>query len=200
MTYMAFSTLMQDPGADMDAAKDLAERKYGDQGSTRTAVSIALTGQGAGAITVTSMWESTDACFAGRAAIYSDSEIQAYIATNNQVPVQFGLSRVRSESGNCEGSFAVAAIATATDHSDEASAEVAQHIERIFLSNGINGARMVQMVAAGENTGAYVNLFYCDSLDSYFAASQAAWGDSDFVSTSQKIGATIVDRMISRMV
>ena len=39
MTYMAFATLMQDPGADMAAAKDLAERKYGEQGSSRTGVS-----------------------------------------------------------------------------------------------------------------------------------------------------------------
>ncbi len=200
MTYMAFSTLMQDPAADMAAGKDLAERKYGEQGSSRTALSVALTGQGAGAITVTSMWESTDACFAGRAAIMGDAEVQAYVSANNQVPVQFGLSRLRNESGNCDGAFAVAAIATATDHSDEAAAEVGQHIERIFLPQGINGARMVQMIAAGENTGAYVNLFYCDSLESYFAASAAAWADSDFVSTSQKIGATIVDRLISKMV
>ena len=199
MSYMAFATLMQDPGADMAEAKDLAERKYGEQGSSRTGVSIALTGQGAGAITVTSMWDSTDDCFAGRAAIFGDTEVQAYIAANNQVGVQFGLSRVRNEVGNCEGAYAVAAVATATDHSDEAVSEVSQDIERIFLSQGINGARMVQMIAAGENTGSYVNLFYCDSVDSYFAASQAAWADSGFTSASQRIGASIVDRLISRM-
>ena len=44
MSYMAFSTLMQDPNADMAAGRDLAERKYGEQGATRTGVSIALTG------------------------------------------------------------------------------------------------------------------------------------------------------------
>ena len=200
MTYMAFATLMQDPGADMAAAKDLAERKYGEQGSSRTGVSIALTGQGVGAITVTSMWESTDACFAGRAAIFGDPEIQAYIAANNQVGVQFGMSKVRNEVGTCDGSFAIAVIATVTDHSDEALAEIAQHFERIYLPAGVNGARTVQMIAAGENTGAYVNLFYCDAVDSYFAASEAAWSDSGFVSTSQRIGTTIADRMISRMV
>ena len=199
MSYMAFSTLMQDPNADMAAGKDLAERKYGEQGATRTGVSIALTGQGAGAVTVTSIWDSTDACFEGRAAIMADAEVQAYVTENNQTAVQFGLSRVRNETGNCEGAFAAAAIATATDHSDAAVAEVSEHMERIFLPQGINGVRMVQMIAAGENTGAYVNLFYCDSVDSYFAASAAAWADAEFVATSQKIGASIVDRLISRM-
>lgn len=200
MSYMAFATLMQDPSADMAQGKDLAERKYGEQGASRTGVSIALTGQGAGAVTVTSIWESTDACFQGRAAIMADAEVQAYVSANNQVPVQFGLSRVRHEVGSCEGAFAVAAVATTTDHSDEAVAEVSEHMERIFLPQGINGVRVVQMIAAGENTGAYVNLFYCDSVDSYFAASAAAWADVGFTGTSQKIGASIVDRLISKMV
>ena len=200
VSYMAFATLMQDPSADMAQGKDLAERKYGEQGASRTGVSIALTGQGAGAVTVTSIWESTDACFQGRAAIMADAEVQAYVSANNQVPVQFGLSRVRHEVGSCEGAFAVAAVATTTDHSDEAVAEVSEHMERIFLPQGINGVRVVQMIAAGENTGAYVNLFYCDSVDSYFAASAAAWADVGFTGTSQKIGASIVDRLISKMV
>jgi len=200
MSYMAFATLMQDSSADMARGKDLAERKYGEQGASRTGVSIALTGQGAGAVTVTSIWESTDACFQGRAAIMADDEVQAYVSANNQVPVQFGLSRVRSEVGNCEGAFAVAAVATTTDHSDAAVAEVSEHMERIFLPQAINGVRVVQMIAAGENTGAYVNLFYADSVDSYFAASAAAWADGAFTATSQKIGASIVDRLISRMV
>ena len=200
MSYMAFATLMQDPSADMAQGKDLAERKYGEQGASRTGVSIALTGQGAGAVTVTSIWESTDACFQGRAAIMADAGVQAYGSANNQVPVQFGLSRVRHEVGSCEGAFAVAAVATTTDHSDEAVAEVSEHMERIFLPQGINGVRVVQMIAAGENTGAYVNLFYCDSVDSYFAASAAAWADVGFTGTSQKIGASIVDRLISKMV
>ena len=59
---------------------------------------------------------------------------------------------------------------------------------------------MVRMVAAGEQTGAYVNLFYCDSVDAYFAGSAAAWADAGFVAQAQKIGAQIVDRLISRMV
>ena len=98
MSYMAFSTLMQDPNADMAAGKDLAERKYGEQGATRTGVSIALTGQGAGAVTVTSIWDSTDACFEGRAAIMADAEVQAYVCLLYTSPSPRDLSTSRMPS------------------------------------------------------------------------------------------------------
>jgi hypothetical protein len=197
--YMAFSTVRQDAGSDLAAGKDLADRKYGAQGSLRTGVSVALTGQGTGAVTITSMWDSSDACFAARAAIYGDAEIQAWVSANNQVGVSFGLSKVRQEVGDCEGAFACAAVATATDHSDESSDAVTAQIEQVIMPHGINGFRQVQLVAAGETTGAYINLFYTNSVDAYLAGSAAAWSDPGFVAVSQKIGATIVDRLISKM-
>ena len=67
------------------------------------------------------------------------------------------------------------------------------------MPHGINGFRQVQLVAAGETTGAYINLFYTNSVDAYLAGSAAAWSDPGFVAVSQKIGATIVDRLISKM-
>ena len=199
VTYMAFSTLRGDV-TNVAAELELATRKFGALGSTRTAISVALTGPNQGSKTVTTMWESSDACFDARKAVMNDPEVVAGMQAAGNVPVQLGFSEVKAELGNCEGTYACAAVATASDHSDEAVAEVAAQCERVLMPHGINGFRMVRLVAAGEQTGAYVNLFYCDSVDAYFAGSAAAWADAGFVAQSQKIGAQIVDRLISRMV
>jgi hypothetical protein len=199
MAFMAFSTLNGDV-SNLGQELELATRKFGALGSSRTAISVALTGPNAGSKTVTTMWESSDACFDARKAVMDDPEVVAAMQAAGNVPVQLGFSEVRAEVGNCEGAFACAAIAVASDHSDEAVAEVAAQCERVLMPHGINGYRMVRLVAAGEQTGAYVNLFYCDSVDAYFAGSAAAWSDAGFVAQSQKIGAQIVDRLISRMV
>ena len=197
--FMAFSTLSGD-NTDLEGNLELATRKFGQLGSTRTAMSVALTGPNAGNLTITTMWDSADACFDARKAVLSDPEAVVAMQASNSVPVQFGLGEVKAELGNCEGAFACAAVAVTSDHSDEAVAGVVAQSERVIMPHGINGYRMVRMVAAGEMTGAYVNLFYCDSVDAYFAGSAAAWADAGFVAQSQKIGAQIVDRLISRMV
>jgi len=197
--FMAFSTLSGD-NTDLEGNLELATRKFGALGSTRTAMSVALTGPNAGNLTITTMWDSADACFDARKAVLSDPEAVVAMQASNSVPVQFGLGEVKAELGNCEGAFACAAVAVTSDHSDEAVAGVVAQSERVIMPHGINGYRMVRMVAAGEQTGAYVNLFYCDSVDAYFAGSAAAWADAGFVAQSQKIGAQIVDRLISRMV
>ena len=192
MSVMAFSQMMGNL-KNVESNLELARTKYSAEGATRVGGSVAMTGAAINSFTLSSIWESADACFAARGTVLADPEMQAQ-------PLGFMIGDLKTELGHCEGTYAVAVGATTTDHSDDAVAAVAGHYERLFVANGVNGVRTVRLNAAGEFTGAYANIFYTDTLDAYFNGSAAAWGDTDFLATSAKIGATIVDRTISRMV
>jgi len=66
------------------------------------------------------------------------------------------------------------------------------------LGQGVNGYRGLSMVAAGEMTGSYGNLFYTDSVDAVVNASSnpsPAMG-----SLMQRLGVTVVNRTITRTI
>ena len=65
---MAFSQLSGDTSAVSDNL-ELARRLYSAEGATRVAGSISLTGQNVGSFTLSTMWDSSDACFAARAKV-----------------------------------------------------------------------------------------------------------------------------------
>ena len=76
---MAFSQL----AGDMSSASknlELARRLYEAEGASRVAGSISLTGQNVGSFTLSTMWDSSDACFAARAKVLSMEEMQAAMA------------------------------------------------------------------------------------------------------------------------
>ena len=64
----------------------------------------------------------------------------------------------------------------------------------------MNGLRGLRMVAAGEQTGAIMNIFYTDSVDAYLATSSELASNSDFVSLMSDQEARIVDRAINRTI
>ena len=79
MTFMAFSQL----AGDMSSASknlELARRLYEAEGASRVAGSISLTGQNVGSFTLSTMWDSSDACFAARAKVLGMEEMQAAMA------------------------------------------------------------------------------------------------------------------------
>ncbi len=55
------------------------------------------------------------------------------------------------------------------------------------------------MVAAGEMTGAFLNIFYTDSVDGFLAGSAASVTDQEFQTARAEVGGEIHDRVISRM-
>ena len=178
----------------------IAREKYTSHGAQRVSASVALTGASAGSLTLTTIWDSADACFSARAAVTSDPDVQAMLARNQSEPIGFMLGQITGEIGTCEGSMGVGVLATATDNSQEAIDAVLAVQDRIIVSPGNNGMRQVRMIAAGEMTGVYANIVYTESVDAYFHASAAAWQDSEFVALSQKIGAQIIDRSVFRTV
>ncbi len=199
MSVMAFSQMMGNL-ENVKSNLELARAKYSAEGASRVGGSVAMTGAAINSFTLSSIWESADACFAARGTVLADPEMRPAITASEGQPLGFMIGDLKTELGQCEGTYAVAVGATTTDHSDDAVAAVAGHNQRLFVANGVNGVRTVRLNAAGEFTGAYANIFYTDSLDAYFNGSAAAGGDTDFLATSAKIGATIVDRTISRMV
>ena len=109
MTFMAFSQL----AGDMSSASknlELARRLYESEGASRVAGSISLTGQNVGSFTLSTMCDSSDACFAARAKVLGMEEMQAAMAAAQAQPLSFAVGTVFGERGNCEGSHVVAVV------------------------------------------------------------------------------------------
>lgn len=180
---------------------ELARRLYGAEGASRVAGSIALTGQNVGSFTLSTMWDSSDACFAARAKVSAVPEIQAAMAAAQAQPLSFAVGTITGERGNCEGSHVVAVVGSSSNPTDEGRQRLYDVTERLLVGNGAcNGFRSVRMVAAGEMTGATLNIFYTDSVDGFLAGSAASLTDQEFQTARAELGGEIHDRIISRMV
>ena len=180
---------------------ELARRLYEAEGASRVAGSIALTGQNVGSFTLSTMWDSSDACFAARAKVSAAPEIQAAMAAAQAQPLSFAVGTITGERGNCEGSHVVAVVGSSSNPTDEGRQRLYDVTERLLVGNGAcNGFRSVRMVAAGEMTGATLNIFYTDSVDGFLAGSAASLTDQEFQTARADLGGQIHDRIVSRMV
>lgn len=200
MAFMAFSQMSGDMTS-VSENVELARRLYGAEGASRVAGSIALTGQNVGSFTLSTMWDSSDACFAARAKVSAVPEIQAAMAAAQAQPLSFAVGTITGERGNCEGSHVVAVVGSSSNPTDEGRQRLYDVTERLLVGNGAcNGFRSVRMVAAGEMTGATLNIFYTDSVDGFLAGSAASLTDQEFQTARAELGGEIHDRIISRMV
>jgi hypothetical protein len=200
MAFMAFSQMSGDMTS-VSENVELARRLYGAEGASRVAGSIALTGQNVGSFTLSTMWDSSDACFAARAKVSAAPEIQAAMAAAQAQPLSFAVGTITGERGNCEGSHVVAVVGSSSNPTDEGRQRLYDVTERLLVGNGAcNGFRSVRMVAAGEMTGATLNIFYTDSVDGFLAGSAASLTDQEFQTARAELGGEIHDRIISRMV
>ena len=180
---------------------ELARRLYEAEGASRVAGSIALTGQNVGSFTLSTMWDSSDACFAARAKVSAAPEIQAAMAAAQAQPLSFAVGTITGERGNCEGRHVVAVVGSSSNPTDEGRQRLYDVTERLLVGNGAcNGFRSVRMVAAGEMTGATLNIFYTDSVDGFLAGSAASLTDQEFQTARAELGGEIHDRIVSRMV
>jgi len=200
MTFMAFSQMSGDVSS-VSENVELARRLYGAEGASRVAGSIALTGQNVGSFTLSTMWDSSDACFAARAKVSAAPEIQAAMAAAQAQPLSFAVGTITGERGNCDGSHVVAVVGSSSNPTDEGRQRLYDVTERLLVGNGAcNGFRSVRMVAAGEMTGATLNIFYTDSVDGFLAGSAASLTDQEFQTARADLGGQIHDRIVSRMV
>lgn len=180
---------------------ELARRLYEAEGASRVAGSIALTGQNVGSFTLSTMWDSSDACFAARAKVSAAPEIQAAMAAAQAQPLSFAVGTITGERGNCDGSHVVAVVGSSSNPTDEGRQRLYDVTERLLVGNdACNGFRSVRMVAAGEMTGATLNIFYTDSVDGFLAGSAASLTDQEFQTARAELGGEIHDRIVSRMV
>ena len=200
MTFMAFSQMSGDMSS-VSENVELARRLYGAEGASRVAGSIALTGQNVGSFTLSTMWDSSHACLAARAKVSAAPEIQEAMAAAQAQPLSFAVGTITGERGNCEGSHVVAVVGSSSNPTDEGRQRLYDVTERLLVGNGAcNGFRSVRMVAAGEMTGATLNIFYTDSVDGFLAGSAASLTDQEFQTARAELGGEIHDRIISRMV
>ena len=200
MTFMGFSQMSGDVSS-VSENVELARRLYEAEGASRVAGSIALTGQNVGSFTLSTMWDSSDACFAARAKVSAAPEIQAAMAAAQAQPLSFAVGTITGERGNCDGSHVVAVVGSSSNPTDEGRQRLYDVTERLLVGNGAcNGFRSVRMVAAGEMTGATLNIFYTDSVDGFLAGSAASLTDQEFQTARAELGGEIHDRIVSRMV
>ena len=118
MTFMAFSQLSGDMSS-VSENLELARRLYGAEGASRVAGSIAMTGQNVGAFTLSTIWDSSDACFAARAKVLATEEMQAAMAAAQAQPLSFAVGTIFGERGTCEGSHVVAVVGSSSNPTDD---------------------------------------------------------------------------------
>ena len=105
---------------------------------------------------------------------------------------------MQHERGNGEGPFTVGVNGVSENHDPKLGEELTDLVWGVVSGHGINGMRSLRAIAAGEQTGTYMNIFYTDSLDSYMAASASLAANSDFVGMMMSNGGRIVSRQINR--
>ena len=200
MTFMAFSQLSGDMSSVLENV-ELASRLYGAEGASRVAGSVALTGPNVGSFTLSTMWDSSDACFAAREKVLGSTEMQTAMTAAQAQPLSFSIGTVFGERGNCEGSHVVAVVGSSSNPTDQGRQKLYDVTERLLVGNSAcNGFRSVRMVAAGEITGAFLNIFYTDSVDGFLVGSAASLTDQEFQAARAEVGGEIHDRIVSRMV
>ena len=199
MSYMMFSMGTMNP-SHVEAGSSMVKAKLAGLGSSRVSTTISITGVTTGASVVASTWDSVDAGIAGRAGLYADQEMAAVMQAGGWTPLNFAIGEITSERGNGEGAYTVAVFGQADRPAFDRTDEMADLLWGIASKNGVNGLRGLRMVAAGEQTGAIMNIFYTDSVDAYLATSSELASNSDFMSLMSDQEARIVDRAINRTI
>ena len=197
MSYMTFSVGSMDASHAATMAS-LVTGKLEALGSSRARGSIVLTGELTGAAIASSTWDSVDTAFAARSALYADAEAVSAFGAANWVPLGFFVSELQHERGDGEGPFTVGVNGVSENHDPKLGEELTDLVWDVVSGHGINGMRSLRAIAAGEQTGTYMNIFYTDSLDSYMAASMSLATNNDFIGMMSSNGGRIVSRQINR--
>tara|TARA_Y100001970_G_C14060146_1_gene763740 strand:- start:472 stop:1062 length:591 start_codon:yes stop_codon:yes gene_type:complete len=171
-----------------------------DAGASYVRGSVALTGEMTGKGIVSSIWDSIDAYYEHRHLWITDPGVVAAMEAAGSVPLMTNVGQILDERGDCDGPYTVAVQQTATDHSLETTKRIMDVVEGNLLGNGVNGARAVRGLAAGQGTGTYLGIFYVDSLDAYAGGIQGLYVNADFQAAAASSGLTVVERSFSRKV
>ncbi|MDP7068055.1 MAG: hypothetical protein QF637_10570 [Acidimicrobiales bacterium] len=197
MSYMVFSV----GSADMSHIGTLAplvKEKLTALGASRVSSSLILTGELAGAGIATSSWDSVDASIAGRAALYADPEAQSAFGAASWSPIMLNVGQVLHERGNGEGAYSIGVAAVSENHDPALNEQLTDLVWGVASNHGVNGMRSIRAVAAGDQTGSYMNIFYTDSVDGYLAASAELSQNAEFVGFMADNGGRITNRTVSR--
>ena len=199
MSYMMFTIGDGDPSKAGEVTAAAAPIMK-DAGARSVRGSLQLTGELTGKGVISSIWDSIDAYYEHRHIWMTDPGFLAVMKDAGTVPLMTNVGQILDERGNCDGSYAVAVHQTATDHSPEITQRTMDVVEENLVGNGVNGARAVRGLAAGQGTGTYLGIFYVESLDAYAGAIQGLYANADFQAVAASSGLTVVERSFSRTV
>jgi len=198
MAFVGFRAFMGD-AAQYAAMSAVGKNKMIELGASSARTSVVLSGPAVGSAQIATVFDTADAYYEASAAALGDAAVQSAMAGANAVQTNAGLLRLETETGDCSGAYMVASqVRNATSATAADWEEVKSVIEDSMLAQGVNGYRGVSMVAAGEMTGGYGNLFYTDSVDAVVNAS--ANPSPAMVSLMQRLGVAVVNRVITRTI
>ena len=199
MSYMMFTIGDGDPSKAGEVTAAAAPIMK-DAGARSVRGSLQLTGELTGKGVISSIWDSIDAYYEHRHIWMTDPGFLAVMEDAGTVPLMTNVGQILDERGDCGGPYAVAVHQTATDHSPEITQRTMDVVEENLVGNGVNGARAVRGLAAGQGTGTYLGIFYVESLDAYAGAIQGLYANADFQAVAASSGLTVVERSFSRTV
>jgi len=199
MSYMFFTIGDGDPSKAGDVVAAAAPIMK-EAGASSVRGSVQLTGEMTGKGVVSSIWDSIDAYYEHRHLWMADPGFLAVLEASGTVPLMTNVGQILDERGDCDGPYAVGVHQTATDHSLEITQRTMDVVEENLVGNGVNGARAVRGLAAGQGTGTYLGIFYVESLDAYAGAIQGLYANADFQAVAASSGLTVVERSFSRTV
>lgn len=172
-----------------------------EAGATRLAASQAIAaGEGTGALTVSSTWESLDDAVTGTNKFRAHPDVVASMAANDAVPVSRMVTTIDEERGQADGAFVGATFGTFAKPDPGRLSGIADASSDSFIGAGCNGIRLLHAIAAGEQTGLSFGLMYTDSLDAWAQGLQAAGTNSALRSHFDALGWQPAGRAINRVI
>lgn len=166
-----------------------------EHGAQNPTVYEALTGAFAGKLAISTRWESLGAIGRWLAEMPAQmSANPAIAAAASQYQMEFrAVGKLVASSGEADGAFM-----NVSRYSFSGAPVGLDHGAQLAVDAGGNGARILNLVSAGEMSGQIAGCIYCDDLDRVDAMLEKAATDSQFIENAQASGAQLQSRTTFR--
>ena len=194
MTYV-FQTQYEgtDPSMLIDNMGMFNELVKGSGSSGMVLLQAIAGGEFTGRCTAASFWDSVQAGWDGLSALYTDPRVQALAENASMTAVGRNVAKEELVHGDCSGNYAGVTMFTGDLPNDNEFA----NISSIGDASGVNGIRISQAMAAGQNSGSRSAVFYCDSLNNWADMMGTLRSDSAFLIGAARTSFVPVARMLA---
>ena len=198
MTYVVGTQVRpSDPAAMRASISALVRPKLEAAGANYIAGLETVAGGTPGEFTIGSRWDSLDTGLGALKSFYEDPDVVSVLTASPVEVTGRVIGIVDGEQGNNSGTYAISIASTAAtpdpSRNDALVADLYSHVS----GHGVNGVRVLRLVAAAEMTGAYVTFMYTDSVDAAFEAMAAIYSNDAIMDHFQALGIQILARTVA---